>query len=174
METKKSVNEFSETVLNCDDAIHLLLTGRDVDGIHVTDSEELELYNSNAEQILHKATELNTPTNGVSIEAYHKEKINTWFIPDKYKTIDIEDYVVDKCETQFEIDRAMVELNMYEERGLEDVLRFLIFLVDYLRENDIVWGVGRGSSVSSYVLYLLGVHKINSLQYKLDITDFLK
>jgi len=34
--------------------------------------------------------------------------------------------------------------------------------------------VGRGSSVASYCLYLLGVHKINSLKFDLDIKEFLK
>jgi DNA polymerase III alpha subunit len=43
-----------------------------------------------------------------------------------------------------------------------------------MRDNNIVWGVGRGSSVSSYVLYLLGVHRVNSLYYDLDIHEFLR
>jgi DNA polymerase III alpha subunit len=43
-----------------------------------------------------------------------------------------------------------------------------------MRENDIVWGVGRGSSVASYTLYLIGVHKIDSIKYELDINEFLK
>ena len=32
-----------------------------------------------------------------------------------------------------------------------------------MRENNIVWGVGRGSPVASYVLFLIGVHRINSI-----------
>ena len=55
-----------------------------------------------------------------------------------------------------------------------NVLKFLVYLIDIMRSNNIVWGVGRGSSVSSYVLYLLGVHKVDSIKYGLDITDFLK
>jgi len=43
-----------------------------------------------------------------------------------------------------------------------------------MRRNNIVWGLGRGSSTASYVLYLLGVHKINSLYYDLSIEEFLK
>jgi DNA polymerase III alpha subunit len=43
-----------------------------------------------------------------------------------------------------------------------------------MRSNNIVWGVGRGSSVASYVLYLLGVHKVDSIKYGLDIREFLK
>jgi DNA polymerase III alpha subunit len=55
-----------------------------------------------------------------------------------------------------------------------DLLRFLVYIVDVMREQDIVWGVGRGSSVASYVLYLIGVHKIDSLYYDLDIAEFLR
>jgi DNA polymerase III alpha subunit len=66
------------------------------------------------------------------------------------------------------------ELILYQERNLFDLLRFLKYLIDTLKKNKIVWGVGRGSSVASYVLYLLGVHKINSLYYDLDIKEFLK
>jgi len=43
-----------------------------------------------------------------------------------------------------------------------------------LRKNNIVWGVGRGSSVASYVLFLLGVHKIDSMYYELSVDEFLK
>ena len=44
----------------------------------------------------------------------------------------------------------------------------------YVKENKIVWGVGRGSSVASYVLYLLGIHKIDSIQYRLDWKEFIR
>jgi DNA polymerase III alpha subunit len=54
------------------------------------------------------------------------------------------------------------------------LLFYLKYLVDAMRENKIVWGVGRGSSVASYVLYLIGVHRIDSIKYDLDIKEFLK
>ena len=54
------------------------------------------------------------------------------------------------------------------------LLCYLKYLVDTMREHNIVWGVGRGSSVASYCLYLLGVHKINSIKFELDIKEFLK
>jgi len=57
---------------------------------------------------------------------------------------------------------------------MHNLLRYMIYLVDFMRENNIVWGVGRGSSVASYVLYLIGVHRINSIQYGLDWHEFLR
>ena len=66
------------------------------------------------------------------------------------------------------------ELAEFEEHGMLDLLRYMIYLVDFMRENNIVWGVGRGSSVASYVLYLLDVHKVDSFKYNLDYKEFLR
>ena len=95
-------------------------------------------------------------------------------MPVEYKSIDMYRYLTSKCESEKQIVRVAQEYVEYEERGLIDVLRFLKFLVDLCKEHNIVLGVGRGSSVSSYCLYLLGVHKIDSLKYDLDIKEFLK
>ena len=54
------------------------------------------------------------------------------------------------------------------------ILQLLVYIIDIMRKNNLVWGVGRGSSVASYVLYLLGVHKVDSYKYSLDIKEFLK
>ncbi|MDA9938653.1 hypothetical protein N9C48_00915 [bacterium] len=100
-----------------------------------------------------------------------------WFMPDEYKDINVYEYVLGKAETpcpQHVQDRIWEELDAFRERGMKDLLRYMIYLVDYMREHDIVWGVGRGSSVASYVLYLIGVHKINSIQYDLDWREFLR
>ena len=70
--------------------------------------------------------------------------------------------------------RLKNELDKFKELGYMDLLKFLHFLVTFMRENSIVWGVGRGSSVASYVLFLLGVHKIDSIQYQLDWKEFLR
>ena len=100
-----------------------------------------------------------------------------WFMPDKYKDINVYDYVLGKAETpcpQHVQDRIWQELDAFRERGMKDLLRYMIYLVDFMSENDIVWGVGRGSSVASYVLYLIGVHKIDSIQFDLDWREFLR
>jgi DNA polymerase III alpha subunit len=108
-----------------------------------------------------------------------------WFMPEEYKTLAIEEWVQAKlmeelqCEcfhvvTTPEWDRAYEELQEFKKRGMNDLLRYMVYLVDFMRENDIVWGVGRGSSVASYVLYLIGVHRIDSIQYDLDWREFLR
>lgn len=109
-----------------------------------------------------------------SIENFDIEHQTYWFMPDKYKNLDIVEYLLTLCSTDIELERIGVELVLYQERNLFDLLRYLKYLVDTMRENNIVWGVGRGSSVASYVLFLLGVHKIDSIKYELPISEFLK
>ena len=100
-----------------------------------------------------------------------------WFMPDEYKDINVYEYVLGKAKTpcpQHVQDRIWEELDAFKERDMHNLLRYMIYLVDFMRENNIVWGVGRGSSVASYVLYLIGVHRINSIQFDLDWREFLR
>ena len=97
-----------------------------------------------------------------------------WFMPDEYKAIDVQNWVLNKCTTDKEIARVSEELIAFKKRDMNNLLRYMIYLVDFMRENNIVWGVGRGSSVASYVLYLIGVHRIDSIQYGLDWREFLR
>jgi len=99
-----------------------------------------------------------------------------WFMPDEYKTLDVDAFLLGKIGGKLtkEWGRCLEELEAFRERDMEDLLRYMIYLVDFMRENNIVWGVGRGSSVASYVLYLIGVHRINSIQYDLDWREFLR
>ena len=98
-----------------------------------------------------------------------------WFMPDEYKELDVVAHLYSLCEGDDEpFHRVNEELAEFQRRGMFDLLRYMIYLVDFMRENKIVWGVGRGSSVASYVLYLIGVHKINSIQYGLDWREFLR
>lgn len=110
----------------------------------------------------------------ISVEEFDKTNQNNWLMPEKYKNMDIAKYILDQCRNEEELQRAGEELILFQERNMFVLLRYLKYLVDTMRENNIVWGVGRGSSVASFVLFLLGVHRINSLYYDLSITEFLK
>jgi DNA polymerase III alpha subunit len=82
--------------------------------------------------------------------------------------------VLSLCTTEEELQRCGQELLLYQERNLFDLLRYMVYMVDIMTEHKIIWGVGRGSSVASYVLYKLKVHRINSMYYKLDVEEFLR
>ena len=107
-------------------------------------------------------------------DLYDQNNRLNWFMPAEYKQFDIEDYVLGLCETPEQKQRVDDELSLYKSHAMMDVLQFLKYMVDTLRKNNIVWGVGRGSSVASYVLYLLGVHKVDSIKYNLDPTEFMR
>ncbi len=96
-----------------------------------------------------------------------------WFIPKEYKDMDIEAFLVNQCPKE-NYDRLIKELDLYRKNDMVPVLRAMKYIVDTLRSNNVVWGVGRGSSVASYVLFLLGVHKIDSVKYNLPIEEFFK
>ena len=110
----------------------------------------------------------------MSVEEFDRVLQSNWRMPQEYKELDIASYILGLCQQEQELQRVGQELLLYQERNLFDLLRYLKYLVDTLRKNNVVWGVGRGSSVASYVLFLLGVHKIDSLYYNLDIVEFLK
>jgi len=100
--------------------------------------------------------------------------VDGWNLPEYYHQLDIEQYLLEMCKTGSQQERVATELVEFQKRNMYPVLKFLLYFVNTLRENKIVWGVGRGSSVASYVLFLLGVHKIDALKYNLDIKEFLK
>jgi len=110
----------------------------------------------------------------VNVDEFDNINQGHWHMPDEYQTIDIAAWLLEQCSNDAELQRVGEELLLYQERDLFNLLRYLKFLVDTMRKNSVVWGVGRGSSVASFVLYKLGVHKINSLYYDLDPAEFLK
>lgn len=115
-----------------------------------------------------------TTTDDLSVLEFDEHLQSKWMIPESYKDFDIASYVLDLCQTEEELQRVGKELIMYQEREMFPLLIYLKYLVDIMREHNIVWGVGRGSSVSSFVLFLIGIHRINSLYYDLSIDEFLK
>ena len=104
-----------------------------------------------------------------------KDNINkdTWFIPHEYQTLDIEKYIRELC-PEHNYNRLEQELALYKKHNMLTLLKTMKYIVDILRKNNIIWGVGRGSSVASYVLFLLGVHKIDSVKYELPLEEFFK
>jgi DNA polymerase III alpha subunit len=95
-------------------------------------------------------------------------------MPQPYKDMDIKQYILTMCRTEEQVQRVNIELAEYEKRGLLMLLKQMKYIIDTLRENNIVWGVGRGSSVASYTLFLMGVHRIDSIKYNIPLNEFFK
>ena len=144
----------------------------DISRFQVEDSLE---YNRSVAE-LHAELDLLDSYHSINqtVEEFDRVLQGNWHMPVEYKDMDIAEYVLGLCKADHELQRVGQELLLFQERDLFDLLRYLKYLVDTLRKNNVVWGVGRGSSVASYVLFLIGVHKIDSLYYNLDIEEFLK
>jgi DNA polymerase III alpha subunit len=157
------------------DLVDMIYSGH-VDKCHVVlcdPSDDIEKFNAAMrEQYLPELTKY-IPID-VDQKTFDGALQSEWFMPDEYKELDVFNYVMNKCPDDKNAMRVAAELLAFEERGMYNLLRYMIYLVDFMRENNIVWGVGRGSSVASYVLYLIGVHRINSIQYDLDWREFLR
>lgn len=120
----------------------------------------------------------------ISVKTECKALTRDWTIPTEYANLNIVDYMFQAHALLFEDSpasefadrerRLAEELVIYQRKGLDDVLRAIIWIINILTTNNVVWGVGRGSSVSSYVLYVIGVHDVDSHAYALDIEDFLR
>lgn len=111
-----------------------------------------------------------------NLELHDYDKLNQdkWFLPEEYKNFDIETYLFNGCKTNAEIERVNLELSVYKQKNLLMLLKYIYFLVSIMKRNQIVWGVGRGSSVASFILYLIGLNRINPMKYNLDFKEFLK
>lgn len=105
---------------------------------------------------------------------------DTFNIPESYKNINLGKYMLNKLKerkgrtTKVHILRIKEELDLFVEKGMEDVLRLAIYIVDTLREKDVVWGPGRGSACCSFLLYLIELHDIDSVNFELDVNEFLR
>ena len=110
----------------------------------------------------------------ISVAEFDARQQSNWHMPTEYYKLDIAEWVIAQCKTDNELHRVAEELLLYQERDMFTLLQYLKFMVDTMRKHKVLWGVGRGSSIASYVLYLIGVHRINSLEFDLPIEEFLK
>jgi DNA polymerase III alpha subunit len=166
------IDNFGQHIFNEKDICNLYMTdpNRQLKSLLVK-----EVINFDSELDLQNLPELlEYQTSDQTIEEFDNIRSNEWFMPDEYKNFDIAKWVLEQCKTDEELQRAGEELIMFQERDMFILLQYLKYLVDTMRKHNIVWGVGRGSSIASFVLYLIGIHRINSLYYQLSINEFLK
>jgi len=171
-----NVDKYGQVILSESEAFQALYQGQtnSFDSICLDNKEVVQQYNQsiskNADDLpeikLHQLLD-------IAVEQFDRDNQANWFMPEEYKNMDIEGFLVDQCPKQ-NYDRLIDELVLFRQHNMIDLLRYLKYLVDTMRSKNILWGVGRGSSVASYCLYLLGIHKVDSVKYNLDIKEFLK
>jgi len=174
---KMKTNDFGEMIFGEDDLCDLIMQGRDVTTmgrVTVDTGFDLERLVQSIEDPGELMTWTFPEASDIAVPEFDRRRQEIWAMPDPYKDLDIAEHVLSLCTTQAQLQRVGQELLLYQERDLFDLLRYLKYLVDVMTEHRVIWGVGRGSSVASYVLYLLGVHRIDSMFYDLDPREFLR
>jgi len=169
------INSFGATHVSEQEAFDALYSGKikDPKGLFF-DQEVVERFNQSQninKDSFNKIQEYQDPT--ISLEEFDTLNQKNWFMPDEYKNMDIETFLVQNSPKE-NYDRVIEEIQLFRQHNMIDLLKYLKYLVDTMRNNNIVWGVGRGSSVASYCLYIIGVHRIDSIKYQLNIREFLK
>jgi hypothetical protein len=170
-------NKFGQLVFSESDVCDLIMQGHNTESLKnvvVEDTvnlEQLAMLIDRPDSLLTWSFPYNATT---SVPEFHLSQQMSWHMPNEYKTLDIAAHVLSLCGSEAELQRCGQELLLYQERNLFDLLRYLKYLVDLMSSNSVIWGVGRGSSVASFVLYKLGVHRVDSLYYNLDVTEFLR
>jgi DNA polymerase III alpha subunit len=167
------LDKFGNPIFNSADIFKFLYQGKitNLKDITVDYSEDIGQLEQVAGFSLHR---FNEQLDSISIEDFDSALQSDWFIPEAYKDFDVEQWCLDRCTTPEQINRVNAELEAYKDRGMMPLLQWTKHFVDTCNENNIVWGVGRGSSVASFVLFLLGVHQIDSVKYNLDWQEFLR
>lgn len=171
----RNIDQYGRVIYDVYDLYDMVMSGADTSKIQeVSWNRDFEKYNQAIDKNYLEESKL-TKLETIQLDVEEFDRINQqdWFIPDEYKNLDIKSYVLDRT-PEHAIDRVNEELNLYDKYNIIDVLKVCIYIIDTLRNNNIVWGVGRGSSVASYVLYIIGVHKVDSIKYELDINEFLR
>lgn len=164
-------DDFGNPIFDENEIIEILYTG-DIEKCHdviCSPSNDVKLFN----KISNKKLKEYEPIN-ISKEEFDKSLQNFWLMPETYKNFDIYSFLKQKCKTNEELNRFELEYKEFEKRDLINLLRYMVYLVDVMKENGVIWGVGRGSSVASFILYLIGIHMINPIKYKLDFNEFMK
>jgi len=173
MAAKIKINDHGDCIFKEQDVIDLLYTDPTFD-ISKLFFEDTEKYSNSLKELGIDLPVINTAPDREPLEEFDNKNINNWHMPEKYYQIDVLEWLLDKCQNDDEKTRVKLEYKLFEQKEFIKVLQFLMYFVDTLRANNLVWGVGRGSSVASFCLFLIGVHKINPLLYNLDITEFLR
>jgi len=171
------ITEYGQVILNAQEVFDALYSGKitDLGTIFLEDQAECTKFCESVKKNYDNTGFVRFPTEPtVSIAEFDRANQDQWFMPDEYKEFNIVEFLLDKTQNEEQYQRVVQELELFAQHNMIDVLKYIKYLVDTMRENNIVWGVGRGSSVASYVLYLIGVHKVDSIKYELDIHEFLK
>lgn len=170
VQENRTIDQDGNVLCNLNAAVYAMNCGADVRYIQLQEIDEPEMtrFNENCRRF---GLETRMHKNTVN----HEENHELWRYDSAYDNLNLLDYFLSKCPQEEKyIERVKFEVQLYEHYNMTRLLRCMIWLVDYMTENEMFWGLGRGSSVSSYLLFLIELHMVDSVKYELDVNEFLK
>lgn len=171
------LTKFKETIVDESDLIGAIYSGKNInfENVRLDSLEDCKKFNDAIKQNFDRLPTISVYQESELTQAeFDEQNQKQWLMPRDQVHENLVEMLYSMCETDEQTNRVSQELELFIQHNMMDLLFYLKYLVDTMRANNIVWGVGRGSSVASYVLYLIGVHRIDSIKYNLDIKEFLK
>ena len=167
------LDKFGNPIFNSQDIFKFLYQGKltNLKDLTVDYTEDIEQLESTAGFTFQR---FNEQLDSISIEDFDQALQSDWFMPPEYRDFDVEEWCIQKCTTPEQVARVEAEMDAYKERNMIPLLQWTKHFVDTCNENGIVWGVGRGSSVASFVLFLIGLQLIDSVKFNLDWQELLR
>ena len=80
----------------------------------------------------------------------------------------------DNTNSKLHNERLQKELDYFNNNNLNYIIVKMYSLIKQFKEDNVIWGVGRGSSCACYIFYLLEVHDINPIKFDIDFREFSK
>jgi DNA polymerase III alpha subunit len=168
------VDNVGQCVYSDTEAFNLIMQGIDIDSIYIENSSRL-----NETLKYYECNDFNhyIPIDAKDEESFHRLNQSLWKMPNEYLELDIADYlrgITSLYSNSEYLDRLEFELEKFEEYNLMDILRYMKYMVEVFEKKNVIWGIGRGSSVASLCLYLLGVHSVDPVMYDIKFDEFLE
>ena len=164
------------SILQPDDIAYAFAKGLKPADIRTTElSAEVEQFNANV-----------APEEQLQVATLEPIRVDlTWRLPPEYQELNLENHIqrvfasrsdvlsrYTEQQVEEAIERVASELIEIQRRGMVEFLKTVIYVLDVFRSQNVVWGVGRGSSCASYVLFLLGLHVVDCVRLGVPMIEF--
>lgn len=169
----KVINDYGQVAYTADGLIDLLYRSENIKELTAIDDPKIRQFNREISTLDEEPLKILHDLD-IELKDFDAQLQKEWLFPAEAQTVDLLPWLLVQCKTDVEKERVRKEWAAFEAANWIMVLRLIYWLVGVMRENNVVWGVGRGSSVSSFILYLIGIHKVNPLKYNLDFGEFIR
>ena len=154
--------------MNVNAAIKALNSGASIEDIFLISADDADEFNRAADTFSDDVKMCNEQV------IDHTVRQNTWSFPSEYLDINLNEHFMSLCSTDEQRSRVTYELSLYDRLEMNNLLRWCLWFMDVVKEKHLFIGVGRGSSVASYCLYLVGLHMVDSIKYGIEPVEFFK